>query len=100
MSLCTSSRSPFYLNRCSLPSAPPVGLGLCFAPLESILTWHPMSFAPWLVVPPTLGPLRRYLLIQKGVTCRFLPERDRYFATTVLPRGFVQGLAYRKGSRV
>ena len=111
MFLCTSSRTPFYLHRrvfvlspafgkllISLPSAPPVELGLCFAPLESILTWHPMSFATWLVVPPALGPLRRYLLLQKGVTCRFLPERDQYFATTVLPRGFGQGLAYRKGS--
>jgi hypothetical protein len=49
-------------------------LGLCFAPLEAILTWHPTSFAPWLVVPPALGRLRRYSLIQNGVACRFLPE--------------------------
>ena len=48
---------------------PPVGLGLRFAPLEAILTWRPTSFAPWLVVPPALGRLRRYSLIQKGVAC-------------------------------
>src|SRR5262249_37802694 len=67
----------------SLPSAPPVGLDLRFVPLGAILTWYPTSFAPWLVVPPPLRRLRKYLLMQKGVACRFLPEEISNFATTV-----------------
>src|SRR5262249_20883392 len=50
----------------SLPSAPPVGLGLGFAPLEAILAWHPTSFAPWLPASPNrpLQPIGKDLVIR------------------------------------
>src|SRR5262249_32750676 len=58
-------------------------VGLTFCATRSNFDVASDELCARLVVPPALGRLRRYSLMQKGVACRFLPEEISNFATTV-----------------